>query len=122
MAIEHGHVEVLIEDLSIFDLVHVRRPALVDGRIGRLLCVGVAAEFQLVAIRIKVRTAVARNELQIDLAVVVLENRVVRIDGGSDGLADKQLDVLSRVRAPEPQLVFDDRAADRVDELDRIRL
>src|SRR5262249_3658630 len=80
---------------------------LVPGGLLRAQRAGVAAGLDLVAVEGERGRRVAGRELGVELAVPILERRLVA------EVADREeIDLLPRVGAPDPEAVLEDRAAD----------
>ncbi len=102
------HVEVVAEDVLVLQLEDRAAPVILAGLVVAfgLGQAGVPAELLLGARRDQGLEAVVRQDLGVDLEVVVVEQRLILVAG--DGVDE---DVLDAVSAPPPQLVLDDRAA-----------
>src|SRR5207237_527509 len=105
--VERIDYEVRAEDVVVLDLVERRRASLIDRGVRRASNGGAPSLLALVSPQVRACQRVIRQDLEIQLAIDVLESRLVR--EVRDG---QEVDLLATVRAPEPQPVFQDRSAD----------
>src|SRR5206468_438421 len=109
---EAGQVEAGAEDLRVFDLVDLRRAALVERGFERTRWRQAASVAHFVTLGVEADGAVARKDLRIQLRIDVAQNDVVERTEAARGKRLLRGDFLIAFGEPTPDVIAPDRTAD----------